>query len=161
MLIAANRSSSARTGIGLRRTRSLSRSQSAPTAAYWYTTATSTGRPGTVNIRICATRSSITDMVLRILGRLYEPVRRYPSAIGYRSFSGHLVVAGCGVAVYADAGGHAAIRSGRRYHPTPRPTHVTKQRRLQNLRASAAGGAPAPTVVDLELACHVGLSPCI
>ena len=68
MLIAANRSSSARTGIGLRRTRSLSRSQSAATAAYWYTTATSTGRPGTVNIRICATRSSITDMVLRILG---------------------------------------------------------------------------------------------
>ena len=52
MLIAAYRASSARTGIGLRRTRSLSRSQSAPMAAYWCTTVISTGRPGTVNIRI-------------------------------------------------------------------------------------------------------------
>ena len=43
--------SSARTDPGLRRTRSLSRSQSAATAAYWCTAATSTGRPGTANIR--------------------------------------------------------------------------------------------------------------
>jgi hypothetical protein len=70
-LIAANRSSSARTGTGLRRTRSLSRSQSAATAAYWCTTKTSTGRPGTVNIRIFATRSSIADMVLRLLAESF------------------------------------------------------------------------------------------
>ena len=46
------RSSSARTSTPFRCSRSLSRSQSAATAAYWNTTPTSTGRPGTVNIRI-------------------------------------------------------------------------------------------------------------